>query len=67
MNYYWFNRKTLLKLHWINFTIKEKNKKLLSIVLLIKRFLEKMQGISIETCQKRKRIKKGSIKGKDTT
>ena len=67
MNYYWFNRKTLLKMHWINITIKEKNKKLLNIVLLIKRFLEKMQGISIETCQKRKRIKKGNIKGKDTT
>ena len=36
-------------MHGINITIKEENKKLLSIML---------QGINIETCQKRKRIKK---------
>ena len=51
----------------INITIKEENKRLLSIMLLIKKPLEKMQEISIETCQRKKRIKKENIKGRDTT
>ena len=54
-------------MHEINTTIKEENKKLLIIMLLTKKHYEKMQEISTETCQKRKSIKKGNIKGKDTT
>ena len=49
-------------MHKIDITIKEENKR-----LLIKKREEKIQEISIETCQKRKRIKKGNIKEKDTT
>ena len=37
MNYYWFNREKLLKMHAINITITEENKK-----LLIKKCQEKM-------------------------
>ena len=36
-------------------------------MLLTKKSSEKIQEISKETCQRRKRIKKGNIKGKYTT
>ena len=45
-------------MHGINITIKEENKRLLNIMLPTKKYEEIMQEISIETCQKRKRIKK---------
>ena len=60
MSYYSFNRERLLKNAWDKITIKEENKKLLSTIV------EMQKKISIETCQKRKRIKKGNIKEKDT-
>ena len=51
----------------INTIIKEVKIGLLSITLLIQKFQEKMQELSIETCQKKGKIKKGNIKEKDST
>ena len=46
---YWFNRAKLLK-NARDITIKEENRSLLNIMLLIKKSSEKMQEISIEVC-----------------
>ena len=43
-------------MHGINIIIKEVNKKLLSITLKIDKFEEKIQEVSIDTCEKNKKI-----------
>ena len=54
-------------MHRTNIIIKEKVKRVLSIMLLTMKFSEKMEAISIEACQKKKKIKRGNIKEKDAT
>ena len=67
MSYYWFNRENILNDAWDKYHDKEGKKRLLSITLRIEKFKEKMQEVSIETRQGKKKIKKGNIKEKDTT
>ena len=58
MSYYWFNRAKLFKNRWNKYHNKGRKQNLLNFILLIKTSLEKMQEISIETCYRKKRIKK---------
>ena len=43
MSYYWFNRETILKNAWDEYHNKGSKKTLLSIILVTKKFSEKMQ------------------------
>ena len=59
MSYYWFNRQSCTKQK------KDTQKrKLLSIVSKIKKLEKKSQEIVIKTCEKKKKAKLKSIKGR---
>ena len=71
MSYYWFNREKLLKNAWDKYHNKGGKQKAAKYHAANQEVLRKDARIviiiSIENCQKRKRIKKGNIKEKDTT
>ena len=67
MSYYSFKREKKLKNGRNKYRNEGGKEKLLSIILIIKKFQEKMQEINIETCQKRKKKRKGNIKETDFT
>ena len=57
MSYYWFNREKILKNGRDKHHNKGGKKRLLSIIKTIYKFNKKMQEISIEICQKKKKKK----------
>ena len=58
MSYYWFNRDKILKNGRNKHDKKGSKKLLLNIIKTIHKFDKKMQEISTEICQKKKKKKK---------
>ena len=65
MSYHCFNLETLLKNVWNKYQNKGEKQKAAKYYAANQEVLR--EDSSIETCQRRKRLKRGNIKGKDTT